>query len=249
MVRFTEDGDRRSGPVPAPGEVQQPVDRLSEPGEGLAPVIPLFGGAPVERAQQAETAPDWRSTWEDEPEDLEDPDDGDQYDASGAIEREIAERNLLKRLRARQLSLGEARAVVAERDLSPDDVQAILDDFRRRGYLDDAALAEQLIHVGVDRKGQGRQVIGQTLAKRGIPRDIADAALAALPDDEAQRALEFARSKARSMASIEPQTALRRLTAQLARRGYSSSAALSAARQAVGEARTAGADRVLDGRR
>lgn len=255
MVRFIEDGGERS--------------------DGLAPVIPLFGARPpatdsgrtdeapiagrpgteppVDERAHLHDAAAWRSTWEEAPDDDDDDDeddeDDDEYDACGAIEREVAERNLLKRLRMRQLSVVEAREVVAERDLGPDEVQSVLDDFLRRGYLDDAALAEQLIHVGVDRKGQGRQVIGQTLAKRGIPRDIADAALDALPDDEAERALEYARGKARSMAAIDPHAALRRLAGQLARRGYSSSAALSAARQALAEEHVAGADRAGDYRR
>jgi regulatory protein len=232
MVRFIEDGGEPSA-------------------EGLAPVIPLFGARPpatdAERTGGAyrEGAAARRPSWEDAPDDDDDEvdDEEDEYDACGAIEREIAERNLLKRLRMRQLSVVEARVLVAERDLGPDEVQSVLDDFLRRGYLDDAALAEQLIHIGVDRKGQGRQVIGQTLAKRGIPRDIADAALDALPDDEAERALEYARGKARSMAAIDPQAALRRLAGQLARRGYSSSAALAAARQALAEEHVGGADR------
>ena len=142
---------------------------------------------------------------------------------------------MLKKLRARSLSVREARAVVAERDLDDDAVEGVLDGFLRRGYLDDAALAEQLIHAGVDRKGQGRQVIAQTLAKRGIPRDVADAALAALPDDDLDRALEFARTKARSLRDVDRDTALRRLTGQLARRGYPGSVAMTAARQALDE--------------
>ena len=44
--------------------------------------------------------------------------------------------------------------------------------------------------------------------------------LAELPDDDAERALEFARSKAPGMSRLEPDTALRRLLGQLARRGY-----------------------------
>ena len=132
---------------------------------------------------------------------------------------DLAEKQLLRKLRTRSMSVSEARRVLAQHDLSPEQRRAIVDEFLRHGYLDDAALAEQLVHVGVDRKGQGRQVIAQTLAQRGVPRDIADAALSALPDDEAERALEFARSRAARLGDVDDTTALRRLLGQLMRRG------------------------------
>lgn len=225
--------------------------------DGLAPVIPLFGDRTAaaattrERRDEhtgpegsrrvdpappgSEASPVWHASWIDGDDEAGVADEQDASDESAANERDIAEKNLLKKLRTRSLSVREARAVVAERDLDDDAVQGVLDGFLRRGYLDDAALAEQLIHAGVDRKGQGRQVIAQTLAKRGIPRDVADAALAALPDDDLDRALEFARTKARSLRDVDRDTALRRLTGQLARRGYPGSVAMTAARQALDE--------------
>jgi len=231
MVRFVEDDGGES-----------PDSRSSDP--ELAPIIPLFGGPP---ASAAERVPVRRSSGDDG---RDDDDAGyaapiddvpSEYDsaeddgAGAAIERENAENILLKRLRTRQLSVTEARALVSQRGLGADEVDSVLEDFLRRGYLDDAGLAEQLIHVGVDRKGQGRQVIAQTLAKRGIPRDVADAALATLPDDDFERALEYARSKARSLASVDRETAVRRLAGQLARRGYRGSVALTAAQTALDE--------------
>ena len=149
---------------------------------------------------------------------------------------DAAELGLLKKLRARQLSVSEAKTYLGQHDLDGEAVATILDAFLERGYLDDARLAEQVVHAGVDRKGQGRQAISQSLAKRGVPRDIADAALAELPDDDAERALEFARTKAGSMRGLERDVALRRLAGQLARRGYGGSSALNAARQALDEA-------------
>ncbi|WP_127472595.1 regulatory protein RecX [Microbacterium sulfonylureivorans] len=148
---------------------------------------------------------------------------------------ELAEKALLKKLRTRSLSVSEARGVLREFDLDAGATEHVIASMDEYGYLDDAALADQLIHAGVDRKGQGRQVIAQTLAKRGIPRDIADAALASLPDDDFERALEFARGKARSLRSLDRDTALRRLSGQLARRGYGGSIASSAARAALDE--------------
>ncbi len=149
--------------------------------------------------------------------------------------RDLAEKALLRKLRTRSLSIREARTALTGFDLAREDAEDIIEHLERLGYLDDAQLAEQLIHAGSDRKGQGRTAIAQTLSKRGVAREVADAALSALPDDDAERALEFARSKAGSMRSLDRDTALRRLTGQLARRGYGGSMAMTAARTALDE--------------
>lgn len=146
----------------------------------------------------------------------------------------MAERVLLRKLRTRSLSVREARAVLREHDLDEATSEGMIDRFVSLGYLDDAALAEQLIDKATSRKAQGRQAIAQTLSQRGIRREVIDEALDRLPDDEVERALEFARSKARGFEGVERDAALRRLAGQLARRGYGS-VALSVARQALDE--------------
>lgn len=209
----------------------------------LAPVIPLFGGpAPAAPAAQGETTDGphaaetaegaWHTTWTERAAVNALPSgslDADQDEA-----RQAAENRLLKKLRVRSLSEREARTFLREQDLTPDALEQVVDSLLRAGYLDDARLAEQLIHAGTTRKGQGRKAIALALGQRGVPRDVADAALAELVDDDAERALEFARQKARSMRGLERDAALRRLAGQLSRRGYGG-VALSAARQALDE--------------
>ena len=202
----------------------------------MAEVIPLFGDP---SAPARTPAPDsgWHEGWLDDDDDDPDSYDGEEgvLDECTLIEIEIAETLLLKKLRSRSLSVAESRAVLRERPLDAAQIGHIVDGFVRRGFLDDAALADQLIRAGVERKGQGRQVISLTLAKRGIPRDVADAALTALPDDDAERALDFARTKAARMASLDRDAAVRRLAGQLSRRGYSGSTAFAAANRALDE--------------
>ncbi|MGA7149704.1 MAG: regulatory protein RecX [Microbacterium sp.] len=203
----------------------------------FAAVDAVFERAPGRRAAAA--APDdapageventWHPTW------AADSHRSRSGSSEATPDTEAAEKALLKKLRSRSLSVSEARGVLRTYDLDAGSTEQVLAAMEEYGYLDDAALADQLIHTGVDRKAQGRQVIGQTLAKRGIPRDVADAALAALPDDDFERALDFARGKARSLQSLDRDTALRRLTGQLARRGYGGSLAMSAARAALDE--------------
>jgi regulatory protein len=208
----------------------------------LAPVIPLFGPrvhreAPSSGASLDEKVPrsaaDAGSSWA-RP--------GAAFDDVAAAEspddvRDRAEALLLRKLRGRSLSLAEARtALNSVEGIEASVVDEVVEKFVDLGYLDDEAFAEQLALSATERRGQGRRAVAQTLRKRGIPREVVDAALAELPDDDAERALEFARSKARGVGGKDYDASLRRLAGQLARRGYPSSVSLDAARQALSEA-------------
>jgi regulatory protein len=163
-----------------------------------------------------------------------------QDDAAEDASLDGAEDALARRLRRSALSEREARSFLAQRGVEQSAIEGIVDRFISLGWIDDAVLAEQLLYSGTSRKGQGRRAIAQTLSQRGIARDLADAALAALPDDDEERALEYARSKAHGLRSYDLETAMRRLMGQLARRGYSGSTASSAARTALTEQRGSG---------
>ncbi|MCW2164099.1 regulatory protein [Microbacterium hydrothermale] len=165
-----------------------------------------------------------------------DSDDADTgTDLEAAAER--AEALLLRKLRSRSLSLSEARTVIrGVEGVDETVVEDLIARFVDLGYLDDAAFAEQLAMSAVERRGDGRRAVAETLRKRGIPREIVDATLDELPDDDAERALDFARSKVRGVEGKDYEASLRRLAGQLARRGYPSSVALTAARTALSEA-------------
>lgn len=206
MVRFIE--ERPAGRTATPN-AENGVAHSSA--DRLAPVIPLF---PQDVLPREEGPPELRPH----------------------VPRDHAEKTLLKKLRSRQLSVAEAHVAVVACGASAGEADAIVAEFLDRGYLDDARLAEQIVDSAVRRKGLGRRAIAQSLAKRAIPRDVAVVALEELPDDDADRALDLARSKARTMGGADRQQALRRLAGQLARRGYSGQEAMSAARQALDEA-------------
>ncbi|MFK4760360.1 regulatory protein RecX [Microbacterium sp. ZW T5_45] len=154
--------------------------------------------------------------------------------------RQAAEALLVRKLRSRSLSESEARAILRGFDLEGhrlpgEGIDDVIDDFCRRGYLDDATLASLLVTSGVERKGQGRTALARLMAQRGIPRETIDAALEDVPDDDYERALEFARSKMRSLGRFDAETAKRRLSGQLARRGYPGGVVSSVLRAVVAE--------------
>jgi len=232
MVRFTEDGGERSG-------------------EELAPVIPLFGeriAQPhVERAERTE-APGRPATfseeyWADDEPFVEEPvapvveriDEPVDRDAL----KESATTSLIRSLGRRGLSIAESKTRLRRDGLTDDETSSVVDDIIERGWLDDTVLAEQLVHSATSRKGMGTRAIRQVLVKRAIARDVIDEVLAELPDDDAERALEFARTKARSLVQYDDQTGMRRLMGMLARRGFGGSIASKAARAALDEERRA----------
>ena len=238
MVRFTEDGG-------------EPSD------EGLAPVIPLFGGPiadpVVERAERDETRR--RSVtfsedyWSDEEPAPDEPAPPSTSDLDEPVDREKLRENaatsLTRSLGRRGLSVSEAQARLRADGLTAEESQGVVDEFIERGWLDDAVLAEQLVHSATTRKGMGTRAIRQLLVKRGVARDVIDDVIADLPDDDAERALEFARGKARSLVRYDDETATRRLMGMLARRGFGGSVAGKAARTALAdERRSAGGSAV-----
>lgn len=147
---------------------------------------------------------------------------------------ERAEARLLRSLGSRGLSVSEARGKLLRLDVPTEVADIVIERLEASGALDDAALAEQVVFQAATHRNEGRKAIAQSLTKRGIPRDVVDAVVAELPDDDYERALEFARGRARQLARYDDDTALRRLVGQLSRRGYGG-LAMSVARRALDE--------------
>ncbi|MEP6618955.1 MAG: regulatory protein RecX [bacterium] len=93
-----------------------------------------------------------------------------------------------------------------------------------QGLLDDAAFAQSFTRAKVLGANQSRRRVQQGLAKKGVARDVTDAAISAVFEEEGvdQQALveQIARKKLHSLAKLEPLVRKRRLYGFLARRGY-----------------------------
>jgi regulatory protein len=249
-------GGDRTGQVPALRQAQQPV-------EGLAPVIPLFGGAvaaPSVTAPPTQAAPGeerrrpvtFSEEYWAEDESIADESAAavaDDADDAGRFEEptdrealcEKATTSLIRSLGRRGLSIAESKTRLRREGLTDDEATSVIDDIVDRGWLDDAVLAEQIVHSATDRKGMGTRAIRQLLVKRSIARDVIDEVIADLPDDDAERAMEFARTKARALVQYDDDVAMRRLMGMLARRGFGGSVASKTARAALeDERRSAG---------
>jgi regulatory protein len=104
------------------------------------------------------------------------------------------------------------------------DVDAAVDRLVAAGLLDDAAYARAFVRSKISSQGFSGRRLQQELAKRGVARDISDAAIAEVLEDEAVDEVanveRVARKKLRALHGLDEETQRRRLYAFLARRGY-----------------------------
>lgn len=119
------------------------------------------------------------------------------------------------------------------------------------GLLDDAQYARQVARSKVAGQGASRRRLQQELFKRGVDREVADAAIGDVMSeegvDEGEVVERFARKKLRSLDGLDSATRRRRLYAFLARRGYDGEAIRRAMSRVLDEAERAGMDEALGG--
>lgn len=180
------------------------VDPPEQAGAALAAVIPIRG-----RRSQG-TAPVPQATGPQNP----------VFESDQEFVAAVQDR-LLRRLGRSALSEREAHSFLVTHGLSADQARDVVAAFVERGYLDDAALAEQLMARLVQRTGISRSGLNRALSNRGISREVAAAAVAILdPDTELQAAGAIAERRARQLGGLPRDVAERRLTGFLIRRGY-----------------------------
>ena len=167
-----------------------------------------------------------------------------------AIEQRIADEaaqlkvydRALNMLAFRARSSAELARALVQKGEDKDVVARAIERLTEQGLLDDAAFAQAFTRAKVLGANQSKRRVQQGLRKKGVARDVGDAAIAAVFEDERvdQRGLveQAARKKLRTLAKLEPVVQRRRLYAFLARRGYDSDD-IRAAMAAVGKAEEA----------
>jgi len=148
----------------------------------------------------------------------------------------VARRILLDQLTGQARSRSELATRLRKKDVPDAIANRLLDRFEEVGLIDDEAFARMWIASRQPGKGLARRALAQELRRKGVPDEIARAALDEIdPDDEEAAARRLVRRKLRSMASLEPAVATRRLVGMLARKGYPPSMAYSVVRNELAE--------------
>ncbi|TFD64867.1 RecX family transcriptional regulator [Cryobacterium sp. Hh38] len=154
-------------------------------------------------------------------------------DADALDQRERAEKVLLHRLRGRSLSTVEALLVLNGTGVDSGEASEVIEKFIQLQYLDEAKLADQIIHSHNVRKGLGRTGVEAEMRRRKLDPSVMMDKLEELPDDEAERAIDLATKRMGQMERFDDQTIDRRLTGFLMRKGYSSAAVRLAVKAAM----------------
>jgi regulatory protein len=69
-----------------------------------------------------------------------------------------------------------------------DDIPAILDDFKKRGWLSDARFTEQIVHARSHKFGSAK--IAHELREKGVSQELIESAIEQVKDNELENAKE-----------------------------------------------------------
>lgn len=140
----------------------------------------------------------------------------------------------MRALTRRGMSRWEMRELLRSRELNDEVVDVELDRLERVGLIDDASLAETIVRTQRERKGLGRTALESELRRRHIDQTAIDLAMEQLSeDDEDGRAAQLAERRAAQFHGLDHETAVRRLSGYLQRKGYSSDTVRRAVQHAL----------------
>lgn len=144
----------------------------------------------------------------------------------------VARKILLDQLTGAARSRSELAKKLAKRGVPEDIARRILDRFEEVGLIDDEAFARAWVQSRQPGKGLARRALAQELRRRGIDDEVARVALDEVdPEDEVEAARVLVRRKMRTAQHVDRNTAIRRLTGLLARKGYNGGVAIRVVRE------------------
>lgn len=138
--------------------------------------------------------------------------------------RESAHAYALKLLAMRAYTTRDLGRKLHRRGYSEEEISEMVASFITTGLLDDERFAQQYARSRIVNDSAAPRRVVQLLSRYGIPRSLAEQAVARTIADEqlnpADSAELLARRKAVTLTGLEPAVARRRLYGYLARRGF-----------------------------
>jgi regulatory protein len=133
----------------------------------------------------------------------------------------VARKILLDQLTGQARSRAELSERLARKGVPEGIAARLLDRFEEVGLVDDEAFARAWVQSRQPGKGLARRALAQELRRKGVEDDVARAALDEVdPDDEIEAARALVRRRLRTVGRLDRDTAVRRLSGMLARKGY-----------------------------
>lgn len=137
-------------------------------------------------------------------------------------------------LARRGLSRRELERHLREREFDEHEIDGEIARLEQVGFIDDVALAQHLVGTLQERKGLGRSGIAAELTRRLLSATAIEYALELIDSgDEVSRARELAVKWVRQHGNVDRETATRRLSGYLVRRGFAGSTVRAAIEQSL----------------
>ena len=141
-----------------------------------------------------------------------------------AEEKARAKEKALSYLGYRARSAEELKKKLLKKGFSDKTIQAIVDDFRRVGLLDDRQFAETYVHSRMIQKPMGKRLLRKELLSKGIDEEMIDRAIEEAYGNrcETEVAKDLIQKKLQSTHSKEKESKIqkKKLTDFLLRRGF-----------------------------
>ena len=149
-----------------------------------------------------------------------------------ADQEAVARKILLDQLTGAARSRSELSTKLARKGVPEVVAARLLDRFEEVGLVDDQAFARAWVQSRQPGKGLARRALAQELRRKGVDDEVARVALDEVdPDDEVQTARALVRRRLRTVAGLSHDTAVRRLSGMLARKGYPPGVCFSVVRE------------------
>jgi regulatory protein len=127
----------------------------------------------------------------------------------------------LRLLVVRPRSEHELRDRLKRKEYDPESIDLAIERIHGWGYLDDADFARRWVENRVQHRPRGERLLKQELRAKGVDAETIADVLEEADIDETAAAIAVATKAAKRMQGLDPIVARRRLTGQLARRGFS----------------------------
>lgn len=147
-----------------------------------------------------------------------------------------ATESALRLLGVRPRAEHELRDRLKRKGFEPATIDLAIERVQNWGYLDDADFARRWVDNRLEFRPRSKRMLELELPQKGVDRETISTTIEQTDIDEVASATELARKAVAKMSSLDPVVARRRISGQLARRGFDYGTIKAALERALGEA-------------
>ncbi|CAN5403060.1 RecX family transcriptional regulator [soil metagenome] len=131
-----------------------------------------------------------------------------------------ATESALRLLGVRPRAEHELRDRLKRKEYEPATIDLAIERVKNWGYLDDADFARRWVDNRQEHRPRSKRMLEMELRQKGVDRETISTTIEETDIDEVASATELARKAVAKMSNLDPVVARRRISGQLARRGF-----------------------------